>query len=153
METKAIRSFGCFRVLLACTPRTNTTVKLRGSNSTTSPATETWGHLLVSTNKSNTGCSNVSLTKLTSHWQQSLSKMFCETLGKQQISCFKDLPQPHTHAQRVAPQVLLPREALPAGLTGVGPLPGVRADVPLQDPLLLGRVGTERAFVELDWHN
>lgn len=53
----------------------------------------------------------------------------------------------------MAPQVLLPREALPTGLTGVRPLTGVRADVALQDPLLLGRVGTERALVELDRHH
>lgn len=58
-----------------------------------------------------------------------------------------------THAQGVAAQVLLAGEAFAAGLAGVRPLPGVRADVALQDPLLLGRVGAERALVQLDGHH
>lgn len=58
-----------------------------------------------------------------------------------------------THAEGVAAQVLLAGEALPAGLAGVRALPGVRADVALQDPLLLGRVGAERALVQLDGHH
>lgn len=53
----------------------------------------------------------------------------------------------------MAPEVLLPSEALPTRLTGVRPLTRVGADVAFQDPLLLGRVGAERTFVKLDWHN
>lgn len=49
--------------------------------------------------------------------------------------------------------MLLAREALPAGLTGVGPLTRVGADVPLQDSLLLSCVGAERALVKLDGHH
>lgn len=58
-----------------------------------------------------------------------------------------------THAEGMAPQVLLAGEALPAGLAGVRPLPSVRADVALEDPLLLGRVRAERALVQLDGHH
>lgn len=57
------------------------------------------------------------------------------------------------HTQSVTAKVLLPREAFPAGLAGVGPLAGVRANVPLQDPFLFGRVGAERTFVKLDRHH
>jgi len=53
----------------------------------------------------------------------------------------------------MAPEVLLPSEALPTRLTGVRPLTRVGADVAFQDHLLLGRVGAERTFVKLDWHN
>lgn len=49
--------------------------------------------------------------------------------------------------------MLLACEPLATGLTGVGPLPRVRADVPLQDALLFGSVGAERTLVQLDGHH
>lgn len=50
----------------------------------------------------------------------------------------------------MAPQVLLSSEPLATGLTGVGSLTCVRADVPLEDALLFGSVRAERTLVEFD---
>ena len=58
-----------------------------------------------------------------------------------------------TYTERVTPQVLLPSEPLATGLTRIGPLPRVRADVPLKDALLFGGVGAERTLMQLDGHH
>lgn len=58
-----------------------------------------------------------------------------------------------SYAEGVAAKVLLPGEPLAAHAAGEGPLSGVTADVPLHDPLLLGRVRAERTLVEFHRHH
>lgn len=58
-----------------------------------------------------------------------------------------------TYAEGVATKVLLPGEPLAAHAAGKGPLSGVTADVPLHDPLLLGRVRAEWTLVEFHRHH
>ena len=59
----------------------------------------------------------------------------------------------NTYTERVTPQMLLSSEPLATGLTRIGPLPRVRADMPLKDALLFGTVGAERTLVQLDGHH
>lgn len=58
-----------------------------------------------------------------------------------------------SYAKSVAAKVLLPGEPLAAHAAGKGPLSGVTANVPLHDPLLLGRVRAERTLVEFHRHH
>ena len=57
------------------------------------------------------------------------------------------------HTERMTPQMLLSSEPLATGLTRIGPLPRVQADMPLKDALLFGTVGAERTLVQLDGHH